>query len=41
MMVMMMMKILTPLVVMPSGLYPAELLFHVVVFITKSNILLC
>lgn len=37
----MMMKFLPPLVFMPFALYPAGLLFHVVVFITKSNILLC
>lgn len=35
------MKILPPLVFMPFALYPAGFLFHVVVFITKSNILLC
>lgn len=35
------MKFLPPLVFMPFPLYPAGLLFHVVVFITKSNILLC
>lgn len=37
---MVMMTILPPLVVMPSALHPAGLLFYVV-FITKSNILLC
>lgn len=36
-----MVMFLPPLAFMPFALYPAGLLFHVVVFITKSNILLC
>lgn len=40
-MVMMVMEVSPPPVFIPFALYPAGLLFHVLVFITKSNILLC